>query len=133
MIRTDSATGPGGPGRRRPGELEAQVINILSASSDLMSPNEVRDALGPAAGLSYSTVVTVLTRLFEKNLVARYRQGRSFRYGAFSDSAGLVADRMNRMLTSQPDRASVLRRFISTLAPDDERILRGLLNEESAD
>jgi hypothetical protein len=47
-----------------------------------------------------------------------------------NDAAGLVADRMSRLLAREPDHASVLRRFVSTLDHRDEAILRDLLREE---
>jgi predicted transcriptional regulator len=114
--------------RRRPGQLETEIVTVLATASAPMTPGEVRDALDPTGTLSYSTVVTTLTRLYEKDQVARHRDGRAFRYGALSDPAGLVADRMSRIMAVEPDRASVLRRFVSTLDEDDERLLRELLN-----
>ncbi|GGM40368.1 BlaI/MecI/CopY family transcriptional regulator [Dactylosporangium sucinum] len=118
------------PVRRRPGQLEAEVMRVLGAASGPLTPGEVRDVLDPAGALSYSTVVTALSRLHEKAVVTRHRgDGRAFRYGALSDPAGLVAERMRRLLAREPDRASVLRRFVSTLDAGDEQVLRDLLSE----
>jgi predicted transcriptional regulator len=116
-------------GRRRPGQLEAQVVTVLSTSPQPLTPGEVRDRLDPGGTLSYSTVVTTLSRLYEKGALIRHRDGRAFRYGATSNAAGLVADRMSRLLASEDDRTSVLRRFVSTLTDEDERILRDLLRD----
>ncbi|WP_308120845.1 BlaI/MecI/CopY family transcriptional regulator [Paractinoplanes bogorensis] len=126
-------TPPTGGGRRRPGQLETEIMTVLDATPGSLTPGEVRDLLEPDGSLSYSTVVTTLTRLFEKGAVARQRDGRAFRYGALSAPAGLVADRMSRLMAVEPDRATVLRRFVSTLHPDDERLLRELLQEDSSD
>lgn len=106
------------------------MVTVLGASSSPLTPGEVRDRLDPDGALAYSTVVTTLTRLYEKGAVTRHRDGRAFRYGAVSNAAGLVGDRMGRLLAAEPDRASVLRRFISTLDDRDEEILRALLREE---
>lgn len=94
-----------------------------------MTPGEVLEALGESANLSYSTVVTTLTRLHQKGAVTRARYGRAFRYRAVADAAGLIAERMNRLLAEESDRASVLRRFVSALEPQDEAILRRLLSD----
>ncbi|MFC6020480.1 BlaI/MecI/CopY family transcriptional regulator [Plantactinospora solaniradicis] len=117
--------------RRRPGQLEAQVVTVLVEAEGPLTPGEVRDRLDPGGGLSYSTVVTTLTRLFDKGAVTRDRDGRAYRYGAVRDAAGLVAERMSRLLAAEPDRGSVLRRFVSTLDDGDEQILRGLLRQDS--
>jgi predicted transcriptional regulator len=105
------------------------VITALAAAPGPLTPGEVRDLLDPAGALSYSAVVTTLTRLHEKGAVARHRDGRAFRYGALSDAAGLVAERMSRLLADEPDRATVLRRFVGTLDDRDEETLRALLRE----
>nr|WP_308129395.1 BlaI/MecI/CopY family transcriptional regulator [Actinoplanes polyasparticus] len=124
---------PTGSGRRRPGQLETEIMTVLDSALRPLTPGEVRDALDSGGGLSYSTVVTTLTRLFEKGAVARHRAGRAFRYGALSAPAGLVADRMSRLMAVEPDRATVLRRFVSNLSADDERLLRELLDEDPSE
>ncbi|WP_433606374.1 hypothetical protein ACQP2P_29865 [Dactylosporangium sp. CA-139114] len=49
--------------------------------------------------------------------------GRAYRYGALSDPAGLVANRISRLLSAESGRASVLPRFVSGLSERDERLL----------
>ncbi|MEV6346798.1 BlaI/MecI/CopY family transcriptional regulator [Actinoplanes sp. NPDC051851] len=120
------------PGRRRPGQLEKEVMTVLGESGRPLTPGEVRELLDPSGELSYSTVVTTLTRLYEKGSAVRHRDGRAFRYGAPAGPAGLVADRMHRLLEVEADRASVLRRFVSNLNPKDEELLRTLLHEDEA-
>ncbi|WP_433088019.1 BlaI/MecI/CopY family transcriptional regulator [Dactylosporangium sp. CA-052675] len=116
--------------RRRPGQLGAEILTVLGSAGAPLTPGEVRDRVDPAGVLSYSAVVTTLTRLHERGAVTRERAGRAYRYGALSDPAGLVADRLSRLLSAQSDRASVLRRFVSRLSEQDERLLRDLLREE---
>ncbi|GAA2117708.1 BlaI/MecI/CopY family transcriptional regulator [Actinomadura napierensis] len=118
------------PPRRRPGELEAQIITVLVEAGAPLTTGEVLKRLGPGGGLSYSTVVTTLTRLHKKGAAVRSRHGRAFRYRAVADAAALTASRMSRLLSDEADRASVLRRFVSTLDPDDEEILRELLRDQ---
>ncbi|WP_432994194.1 BlaI/MecI/CopY family transcriptional regulator [Dactylosporangium sp. CA-233914] len=115
--------------RRRPGQLEAEILTVLGAAAAPLTPGEVRDRVDPGGPLSYSAVVTTLTRLHARGAVTRERDGRAFRYGALSDPAGLVAGRISRLLAAGPDRASVLRRFVSSLDEHDERLLRDLLRE----
>ena len=90
------------------------------------------DAAGAAgAALSYSTVVTILTRLHEKGSLSRERDGRAFRYAPVSDEAGLAARRLSQMLDRSPDREAVLSRFVADLSERDEELLRSLLGGAS--
>lgn len=99
-----------------------------------LSPGEVRERLAGGAGggseaaeLSYSTVVTILTRLHEKGALSRERDGRAFHYAPVSDEAGLAARRLTQLLDRAPDREAVLSRFVEDLSEHDERLLRELL------
>lgn len=128
--RSDRGDPPDRGERRRPGELEAAVLTALRDAGRSLTPGQVRDLIDPEGGLSYSAVVTTLVRLYNKQAVTRRREGRSYRYGALVDAAGLVAQRMSALLNAEADHATVLRRFVHELAPGDEEVLRRLLTDE---
>jgi predicted transcriptional regulator len=109
--------------------LEAQVLAILWAAEAPLSPGQVGERLAPQGGqeLSYSTVVTILSRLHAKGVLHRHRAGRAFRYTPVADEAGLAARRMRHVLDTEVDREAVLTRFVSDLSARDERLLRQLL------
>ncbi|WP_033293710.1 BlaI/MecI/CopY family transcriptional regulator [Amycolatopsis jejuensis] len=113
--------------RRAPGELEAEVLAVLWEADEPMSATGVQERLG--GGLAYTTVVTILSRLFEKGVATREKQGRSFTYRAADDEPGLAARRMTKVLDAEPDRSGVLAKFVSGLSAADERVLRDLLRE----
>ncbi|MCO5995294.1 BlaI/MecI/CopY family transcriptional regulator [Actinoallomurus rhizosphaericola] len=114
------------PGERRPGgALEAEVLGLLQSSSAALTPGEVLQGLG--GDLSYSTVVTVLSRMFDKGLLTRGKQGRAYAYAPVADAPGLTARRMRQVLESDADRRAVLARFVEDLSAQDERLLRQLL------
>jgi predicted transcriptional regulator len=121
---------PDAPGavRRAAGALESEVLAILRQASSPLSPGEVRQRLaaGPQAELSYSTVVTIVSRLHAKGLLARQRAGRGFTYAPL-DEASLAASRMSQALGSETDHDAVLSRFVSGLSGRDARLLRRLL------
>ncbi|MFB7442033.1 BlaI/MecI/CopY family transcriptional regulator [Streptomyces mirabilis] len=120
-------TGPA-PGERRPGgALEAEVLALLQACRQAQTPGEVLQRLGD--DLSYSTVVTVLSRLFDKGLLARSKQGRAYAYAPVADAHGLTARRMRQVLESDPDPEAVLSRFVEELPARDEQLLRQLLGD----
>ena len=128
------AHAPGRPGaeRRAAGALEAEILAILRAADGPLTPGEVRQRLAPvqAGGqrgeLSYSTVVTIVSRLHAKGLLARQRAGRGFTYTPVGD-ASLAASRMSQALGSENDHDAVLSRFVSGLSSRDARLLRELL------
>jgi predicted transcriptional regulator len=133
----DTALGPAhdrlaSAARRAAGELEAEVLGILREASGPLSPGEVRQrvAAGQRGELSYSTVVTIVSRLHDKGLLARQRAGRGFTYTPV-DEASLAASRMSQALGSGSDRDAVLTRFASGLSGRDARLLRRLLADDS--
>ncbi|MFJ6568886.1 BlaI/MecI/CopY family transcriptional regulator [Streptomyces sp. NPDC091292] len=122
---TDITDGAGRARRRGQGELEAQVLGALRRAPGPVNAGWVQEALGD--DLAYTTVITILTRLYDKGAVTRARAGRSFAWQAASDEAGLAALRMRRVLDGESDREAVLARFVTALSPDDEQLLRDLL------
>jgi len=99
--------------RRRSGELESEVLAALWAADRAMTPAQVQAELGGA--LAYTTVVTILSRLHEKGVTARERQGRAYAYSPVQDEPGIVAGRMRKLLDAEPDRRTVLTRFVTDL------------------
>lgn len=127
--RTDTARGQ----RRARGTLESAILTILWEAGEPLNPSEVRErfaanAEGSPGDLAYTTVVTILTRLFEKNVLSRERDGRAFRYCPVTDEAGLAARRLTSMLDAESDRRAVLSRFVKDLSDHDEQLLRAVLD-----
>jgi len=120
-----------GPSRRPAGALEAEVLGLLRSAGTPLSPGQVRERLAVADELSYSTVVTILSRLHAKGLLSRQRDGRAFAYTVV-DEASLAASRMSHALDTGHDHDAVLTRFVSGLSGRDAQLLRRLLGPESA-
>jgi predicted transcriptional regulator len=120
-----------GAARRPAGSLEAEVLAVLRAAGVPLNPGQVRERLAvPQQGeLSYSTVVTIVSRLHAKGLLARERAGRGFAYTPL-DPASLAAGQMSRALDTGEDRGAVLSRFVSGLSGRDARLLRRLLADD---
>jgi predicted transcriptional regulator len=118
--------GVGGAERRAAGALGAEILAILREADGPLTPGEVRQRLAPQGELSYSTVVTIVSRLHAKGLLARQRAGRGFTYTPL-DEASLAASRMSQVLGGENDHDAVLSRFVSGLSSRDARLLRELL------
>src|ERR1700734_413078 len=97
--------------RRGAGELAGEVLGILHAAGEPLSPAEVRERLG--GDLAYTTVVTILSRLHAKGVLYRERAGRAYRYTPVADEPGLAARRVASVLAAESDRdGQALRRML---------------------
>ncbi|WP_027344212.1 BlaI/MecI/CopY family transcriptional regulator [Hamadaea tsunoensis] len=114
--------------RRAPGELEAEILAALWASTVPRTPAEIHAEL--ADDLAYKTVHTILSRLAKKGRVRRVTHAGRPAYAAVDDAARDAAQRMRRTLESSQDRRSVLQNFVEVLSAADERELRELLAQE---
>ncbi|GHE04867.1 hypothetical protein GCM10010339_38070 [Streptomyces alanosinicus] len=114
-------------GRRARGELESDVLAALWAAEGPRTARQVRDDL--PGDLAYTTVLTILSRLHEKGMLVRHREGRGYAYEPARDEASHTARRMRSLLDGGSDREAVLARFVSELSADDEHMLHQLLAE----
>jgi predicted transcriptional regulator len=116
------------PDHRRPmGALENQVLSCLWEADRPLTPREVLDRLD--LDLAYTTVLTILTRLWKKGLTEREQLGRVFLYRPKLDEADYVATAMRRELERARDQGAVLSRFVGKLPKKDLRLLRDLLDD----
>ncbi|OIJ68052.1 BlaI/MecI/CopY family transcriptional regulator [Streptomyces mangrovisoli] len=119
----------GGRGPRRAnGAREAEILDLLHRADGALTPGEVAEALG--GELTYSSVVTILTRMHTKGLLTRGPRGRAYAYTPVADDPGLAARRMRSVLDARSDRHDVLARFADGLSEADAELLRRLLGPE---
>lgn len=117
---------------RRPlGRLEAEVLAALAAAGGAAGTAELRVRLD--GDPAYTTVNTVLHRLYEKKLVTRVRAGRHYRYRLAVDESELVAGRMRDHLRLASDPGTVLNRFARSLSAEEARELRAFLDRPEGD
>jgi len=117
-------------GRRGIGELEEQVMTYLWAIGDRATASEVHQAV--ASELAYTTVMTVLARLWKKELLTRERLGRAFAYKAAEPEAAHRAEQMRSAFNDAPDPIAVLSSFVDSLDADDVSALRRILDTEES-
>jgi predicted transcriptional regulator len=114
--------------RRPMGSLEAEVLGVLwHVPGAALTPAEVR--VGLDAELAYTTVMTILTRLWKKGVVERTPQGRAYAYRAVLDEADFTAQRMQAALGRSTDRAEAFHRFARLLSRRDASLLRAALDD----
>lgn len=112
----------------RLGDLEAEVMDVMWAAARPMTVrnvlDNVLDARGGARPLAYTTVMTVMDRLFHKGWLTRAREGRAYRYApAFSRSV-FAARLMGDILAGAEDKGLTLLRFIEAMGPGEFEALR---------
>lgn len=112
-------------GRRPDGALEREVMDVLWGADGPLTPGEVREGL--VGELAYTTVMTVLNRLFDKGRVVREQRGRAFAYSAAVSESELAAAQMNAVLSATGDRVGALGGFVGELSRRDRDALRRLL------
>lgn len=99
----------------------------LWASGRALSPGEVNEALGDR--YAYTTVMTVMSRLWTKGLLDRRPQGRGYVYEPVMSENEMATRKMADTLSSAKDPAGVLAGFVGSLSTRDVKHLRRLLGE----
>lgn len=88
----------------------------------------VRDMVGLLPGdPAYTTVMTVMNRLYEKRLLDRLRVGRAWAYRTAMSREAFAAATMAQGLDVARDRRGALLHFVADLRPDEADALRRLL------
>jgi len=104
---------------------------VLSALWSSTTPLSVRDVLGRVKrkpALAYTTVLTVLDRLHEKDLVAREKDGKAFLYRPRITREAWLGEQAARVLTDakDPPNTAVLMAFLDTAERADPAVVEQL-------
>lgn len=108
-------------------ELESQVREVLWSAQKSLSPGDVQDLLPKDRELAYTTVMTVLVRLWKKQQVDRVRQGRAYLYVPRLSRGDYAAKKMREILASSGSANEALASFVQGIEPSDLASLRELL------
>ena len=79
------------------------------------------------ADVAYTTVMTLLGRLYDKGLLRRRREGRGFSYRPRVSQSQYQARLMSSALGRDVDVPDVLLHFVGQLTPHEQATLRALL------
>lgn len=109
------------------GELERQVLEVLWDRGESMTPREVHERLAADRPLAYTTVMTIVVRLWDKGLLEREPTGRTFAYRPLQSREERAADRMGDLLAAAGDGSVTLARFVEALTPAQRAELRRVI------
>ncbi len=113
------------------GELEALVLDVLWDSGEWLTPREVGEQLRPRHPLAYTSVLTILVRLWNKELLDRRADGRAFAYRPLLTREETAAQQMRDLLDTSGDHTAALTHFLGGLNASDKTRLRNLLQRRS--
>jgi predicted transcriptional regulator len=113
------------------GPLEAEVVRTAWAAGEPVSVRQLLDRInrGRSAPLAYTTVMTVMNRLAEKDVLRRRKRGRGYVYEPVAgDSAGLAVHGVMRDFGE-----AAMAHLVEEARSDPEllRRLQRLLDEDS--
>ena len=118
--------------RRSPrvlGALEARLMDILWGMSDRLSVQDVCARLGDDH--NYKTVMTVLNRLVDKELLVRELDGRAYRYRPQMDREAFMRSVADSLVRSYEDAyGSEGRPYLQAAVNDDEHPARPRLRRK---
>lgn len=109
--------------------LENAVMDVLWDADTWLTPRRVQSLLPEERAVGYTTVMTVLARLWKKGRLDRRRQGRAYSYGPVSTRTEYAAMRMEEILDTAGNRSVALARFAENLSASERRRLRGILED----
>jgi predicted transcriptional regulator len=119
---------------RRLGELEAEVMELAWGRSAWLGVNDLLAAL-KGRQRAYTTVMTIVTRLCDKGLLERRRDGRGFVYRPALSKDQAAAQALREVLADADDPQAVLAHFVEDLEASPELLarLRTLTDASDAD
>ncbi len=113
--------------RRGMGQLEAEVMTVLWDAKCWLTPGAVLERISGEPAVGYSTVMTILRRLWKKGQLDRRREGKAFAYHPVRGREEQAAERMVALLDTAQDPKAALTHFLDVLDAGRRRQLQLLL------
>lgn len=108
---------------KRLGSLESDVMDVLWDAPRPMSVHDLVDALSDRE-LAYTTILTVVTNLFNKDFVTRAKVSRAYQYSPVETREEATSRTLREILDTSSDPAAVLMHFAQTVSPEERAALR---------
>ena len=114
------------------GPLERAVMDVIWAGQRDVTVRDVLETRA-AKGLAYTTVMTILDRLWKKGYLSRRQRGRAYSYRARIDREAYLESLMDEVFASASDRREVLLGFVKGASDDELAELRRVLRSVERD
>jgi predicted transcriptional regulator len=109
------------------GDLERAVMERVWAWHRPVSVRDVLDDLVRERDVAYTTVMTIMERLYRKEFLRRERVGKAYLYEATSTREAYTAALMADALATSVDRQGALVHFVDEMAAGELEALRRAL------
>ncbi len=91
-------------------------MEVLWGHDGPITPRDVHSVVSTARRpLAYTTVMTILVRLWEKGMLEREERGRAFAYRPVAGKDEWTASRMHDLLDQARDPAAALTHFVQSI------------------
>ncbi|WP_238006398.1 BlaI/MecI/CopY family transcriptional regulator [Dactylosporangium sp. AC04546] len=110
------------------GDLEAAIMQQMWGSAEPVTVRDVHTALTVERPLAYTTVLTVMDKLFRKGWLQRERDGKAHRYAVVISREQYGANLMREALTDSGDRQVALLDFVRQMTLEEAVALRAALD-----
>lgn len=110
--------------------LENAIMDVLWDADDWLIPSSVQERLPEERRVEYTTVMTVMARLWKKGRLERERDGRAYAYRPVLSRSEHAARRMEEILETAGDRSTALARFTEQLSASERKKLRFFLESQ---
>ncbi len=105
-------------------------MDVLWDADVWLTPREVQSQLPAERAVEYTTVMTVLARLWKKGRLNRERSGRAYAYLPVRTRSEYAAMRMEEILETAGNRSVALAQFAEQLSASERRKLKRILEEQ---
>ncbi len=109
--------------------LENAVMDVLWDADAWLTPRDVQARLPAERRVEYTTVMTVLARLWKKGRLERERSSRAYAYLPLRTRSEHAAARMEEILDTAGDRSIALAQFAEQLSASERQKLKVILEE----
>jgi predicted transcriptional regulator len=97
------------------GDLEAEVMDRMWARVEPATVRDILEELRQVRPLAYTTVMTVMDRLFQKGWLTRERVGRGYAYATTLSRSEYTGRQLSEVLSSTDNRGMALLHFVRSM------------------
>ncbi|SPL98741.1 Transcriptional regulator, MecI family [[Actinomadura] parvosata subsp. kistnae] len=109
------------------GDLESTIMDRLWSYHRPSSVRHVLEDLRRDREIAYTTVMTVMDKLYKKGLLRRQPQGKAYIYEPLITKEAYTAQQMRESLARSGNQAATLAHFLERLNPEESKALAAAL------